>query len=319
MAYAYKTIDLEIVIAFASNSIFPVTMWYCTFTKRALIRQIVIYYYNAGLFRGNVLHNRGKIINSIIFCAILISFISALCCSLTASTDPPVKQYYSFHLVLDENFVAIAIRHLMIQLVFLYQFTFTCLVAVMCGTLYYSLSELFYLFRKDLQADTPDSENMRARMLQYTKLFEIANELEKTLSTTCCLFLCSQMISMYVSLATYVLLDEERLTMCIIWESIPEMSLIPASIIGVTLCASKISSQAENCNIYLQTLHDRLICHQKTDWKTFLLVKAMMNKRLPYMSACRIIKFTPAFIISVFGSLFTYGLLILNFKHTERK
>ncbi|GFU40886.1 uncharacterized protein NPIL_483801 [Nephila pilipes] len=241
---------------------------------------------------------------------------------MTAATDPPVKQYYSFHLVLDENFIAILIRLVTIQLVFFYRSTFPCLFAVMCGTLFNSLSELFYFFRKDLQdmqVAMLDFKNIRARMFDYTKLFEISNELEKTLSTACCLFLCSQMISMYVSLVTYVLLDAERLTLPVILESVPEISLIPASIIGIILCASKISSQIKNCNICLQSIHDQLIYQTEIDWKTLKLVKAMMDKRLPVMSACDTVKFTPTFIISVFGSFFTYGLLILNLKQTEKK
>ncbi|GFQ96668.1 uncharacterized protein TNCT_559881 [Trichonephila clavata] len=249
----------------------------------------------------------------------MISLISAIFCSITAATDLPVKQYYSFHLVLEETFAAILIRFVTIQLIFFYQFVFTCLVAVMCGTLYYSLSELFHLFKKDLQAAVVDSKNMTVKLLYYAKLFKLANELEKTLSTTCCLFLCSQMISMYVSLATYVLLDAEHITPTIVWESVPQISLIPASVIGITFCASKITSQIKKCDICFQSLHDRLISQPKIDWKTLQLVKAMMKKHLPFMSACHIIKFTPTFIISVFGSLFTYGLLILNLKHTERK
>ncbi|GFX37164.1 hypothetical protein TNCV_199151 [Trichonephila clavipes] len=133
----------------------------------------------------------------------MISLISAIFCSITAATDLPVKQYYSFHLVLEENFAAILIRFVTTQLIFYYQFGFTCLVAVMCGTLYYSLSELFHLFKKDLQAAAVDSKNMRVKLLHYAKLFKLANELEKTLSTTCCLFLCSQMISMYVGCRAY--------------------------------------------------------------------------------------------------------------------
>ncbi|GFX81020.1 uncharacterized protein TNCV_1910131 [Trichonephila clavipes] len=117
---------------------------------------------------------------------------------------------------------------------------------------------------------------------------------------------------MFVVLSVCIMIEKEHWSAPLKWESVPEMSLSPISIVGMILCASRIPAQVENCNMSLQLLRDRLIRESETNWKNLLLVKAMMDKKFPHMSACSFAKFTPQLIVSIFGTFFTYGLLIVN-------
>ncbi|GFQ64750.1 hypothetical protein TNCT_203371 [Trichonephila clavata] len=141
----------------------------------------------------------------------------------------------------------------------------------MSGALYYSLSELFHLFRSDLQAISVvelDYKTMhthtQVRMWQHVKLFEIASELESTLSTVSCLLFCSQITSVYIAFATCVLMDELHLSTAMVWENMPQVTLIPASVIGLTFCAWKTSTEIKIYRTYLQSLQDRLMCELTT-------------------------------------------------------
>ncbi|GIY05746.1 hypothetical protein CEXT_580651 [Caerostris extrusa] len=107
----------------------------------------------------------------------------------------------------------------------------------------------------------------------------------------------------------------ELTTTAIAWANAPTALMAPFYVIGITLCASRISSQVKNCNVCLQLLHDRLIYDTLVKGETLQLVKSMINRRFTSMSACSV-EFYANIILSIFGSLLTYGLLILNFKQS---
>ncbi|GFX37159.1 hypothetical protein TNCV_199101 [Trichonephila clavipes] len=274
------------------------------------------------------MHNQRNVINFVISCIIVISFTLATVCSVKAADDPILKRYYGFYLAyLEENVATFLIRFVVVQLIFFSQHTFTCIAAVMSGVLYYSLSELFHLFCLDLQAISvvENYKTMQARMWQHVKLFEIANELEKTLSTVSCVLFCSQMTSMYIAFVTYVLVEETYLSAAMVWENVPQITLIPSSVIGLTLCAWKASTEIKNCRMYLQGLHDRLIYEPETDNKTLKLVKVLIpiplidhrssvgkvyrhmsieNDSFPYHQKCTIEMITDSMITQILITIF---------------
>ncbi|GIY05747.1 hypothetical protein CEXT_580661 [Caerostris extrusa] len=148
----YHTTPKEVVMAFAFSSLFPLIIWYKTYSQKLLIRNVLTYYHKkAGISRINPSHSKRRIGNLLILLVILIPFISAIFCSVSVENDPYMKLYYSFYIDFEENIFVILIRVVVVQLIFFYQFIFLNIIAVMCGDLYYSFSELIRHFCKDLQ------------------------------------------------------------------------------------------------------------------------------------------------------------------------
>ncbi|GIY88729.1 uncharacterized protein CDAR_438311 [Caerostris darwini] len=298
---------------------FPLGMWYNTYKKRYIIRNLIEHYNTLGVLRRNIWRHRSIVINIVLLYTISVPLLSAVICAKSAGNDTIIRGFYTFEIQHEENFINISIRSILIASVFSSIFIFTCVIALMCGILYYNMSDLFYLFCKDLkslQDSVLSPRRLRKRVLDQSVLFQVSHRLEEATSVNSGLFLCSQIVPMYVSLATFFLFGANELTTAILWANAPTALLAPFYVIGITLCASRISSQIKNCNVCLQILHDRLIYDTLVKGETLQLVKAMMNRRFTSMSACSVVNFTPNIILSIFGSLLTYGLLILNFKQS---
>ncbi|GIY88730.1 uncharacterized protein CDAR_438321 [Caerostris darwini] len=316
----YHTTPKEIAMAFAFSSLFPLIIWYKTYSKKLLIRNILTYYHKAGISRINLSYSKRRIVNLLILLVILIPFLSAIFCSVSVETDPYMKLYYSFYIDFEENIFVLLIRVIVVQLIFLYQFTFLNIIAVMCGDLYYSFSELIRHFCKDLQSLRRSRftyGDIYVRMQTHSSLYEMAHKLHNVTSEITCLLLCSYVTDMFVILAVYVLLDPGQWTIPMLWESIPVICLVPFSIVGITLCASRISVEIQKCEIVFQSLLEYLICKPQLNLKSLESVKVMMNKRFPTMTACSIAEFRPKFIVAIFGSFLTYGLLFLNLEKSN--
>lgn len=73
----------------------------------------------------------------------------------------------------------------------------------------------------------------------------------------------------------------------------------------------------QEMKIELQNIHEALMSAGKTDWELEKFVKTMVKPELQSISACGMVELKPSLILSVFGSLFTYGLLVLNLKNPQ--
>ncbi|GIX74674.1 uncharacterized protein CDAR_366231 [Caerostris darwini] len=79
--------------------------------------------------------------------------------------------------------------------------------------------------------------------------------------------------------------------------------------IGVILCASRISYQVFRVQTSLQVMYNN---KGTVEPKSLQIVKDMLHVKFPEMTAYGMVKLKPALIVSSFGSVLTYGLLIMN-------
>ncbi|GIY62586.1 hypothetical protein CDAR_596341 [Caerostris darwini] len=79
--------------------------------------------------------------------------------------------------------------------------------------------------------------------------------------------------------------------------------------IGVILCASRISYRVFRVQTTLQVMHNKV---GTAEPKTLQIVKNMIDIKFSEMTAYGIVKLNPALIVSSFGSVLTYGLLVIN-------
>ncbi|GBN09870.1 hypothetical protein AVEN_31841-1 [Araneus ventricosus] len=135
----------------------------------------------------------------------------------------------------------------------------------------------------------------------------MSRDIEHTLSPVVLVLLCCQTLCMYISLSSFVLF--------VSWQSLSGMTLIPASLIGVNLCASRTSWQVQCIQNFLQDIRNHLAKDFERDEKSMLFLSLMKEMKFSPMTAGGVLKLKRGLILTVFGALFTYGLLIINIKN----
>ncbi|GFR26393.1 uncharacterized protein TNCT_574521 [Trichonephila clavata] len=119
---------------------------------------------------------------------------------------------------------------------------------------------------------------------------------------------------MYIALSTYFATDAKAFTASLQWQSVPAMTLVPMCLISVAMYASKISKEIETMQENLQDLYNSSVRDLDSNRKTLRIIRAMLNTKFPCLTAGSVFELKRGLILSVFGSLFTYGLLVINIK-----
>ncbi|GBN09875.1 hypothetical protein AVEN_31845-1 [Araneus ventricosus] len=193
---------------------------------------------------------------------------------------------------------------------------FPALVAMLSGAVYYAFSDLLGMFCEKLrnaQSFVVDYKVVMGLFQNYNDFSKMAHDVEKLLSSTSFLLLCSQWLNLYVVLVTYVMVDNKSFTTVHTWECIPRLILAPLTITILVFCASRVSSQVYKMRNHLRSIYNNL----DYNIETLHLVKKMIKTEVPQMTACSILSLKPVLILSLFGSVLTYGLLVLSIRKSE--
>ncbi|GFU40193.1 uncharacterized protein NPIL_166841 [Nephila pilipes] len=196
-------------------------------------------------------------------------------------------------------------------------FMFPTFVAILCCTVFYQVSEAYAAFSEAIsnyRKWSPSLSESIKLMKNHHLLYRLSRNLEQVFSPIVFLLLCSQTLSMYLALSSYFASDTKAFTATLKWQSVPAMTVVPLSLIGVAMYASNISKEVENMQGNLQDLHNTLVGDLESCRKTLFIVRTMMNTKFPRLTAGSVFELKKGLILSVFGSLFTYGLLVINIK-----
>ncbi|GBN99017.1 hypothetical protein AVEN_69208-1 [Araneus ventricosus] len=316
MAVYYGMLDFEIVFAYVFANFLSLPLWYSILAKKNSIRSLIIQYQKINNLQKKRPPNRNAMINFMFAFWISIPVIAAALCAAWISTDEVMKNCYGFFLPLEDNFAAVLLRFCVLLLVFTSQHIFPNSAAMICSIMYYKFSDLFSVFYEELQDLRGECINyylMYSKMKQHSLLFRVAYQLQDATSVICFLFLCSRMALMYFTLATFML-QREGISPANAWEMMPVMVATPLSIICVTLCCWRITTKIKNCVTSLEEIQTDKALEGKIQKETFRCLESMLSKRFPLFSACNIASLDPKLNFTVFGSLFTYGLLLLSLE-----
>ncbi|GIY19089.1 uncharacterized protein CDAR_126751 [Caerostris darwini] len=199
---------------------------------------------------------------------------------------------------------------------FLCLFMTPALAAVLSGTIYFKTSDLLRILHEDLEniRIVGLNYNVVSKLsLNYNVLYEFVHEVKRELSLTTFLLLCSQWFNLNTVLLSFIL--GENISISFIVEMTAELIFAVAFIIGIILCASRISSQVSRVQTTLQLIYNKSGT-LKYNRISLRIVKNMMDIKFPEMSAYGILQLNPALIASSFSSALTYGLLVLNINRS---
>ncbi|GIY62960.1 techylectin-5A [Caerostris extrusa] len=145
--------------------------------------------------------------------------------------------------------------------------------------------------------------------MNYNYLYIIVHDVEKEFSLTTFLLLCSQWFNLNEVLLSYILYEGEMLSYSLGCLMIAQFSFAVILNVGVILCASRISYQVFRVQNTLQLMYNKI---GTTNSSPVQILKNMLDIKFPKMTAYGVLKLTPYLIASSFGSVLTYGLLVIN-------
>ncbi|KAF8773244.1 hypothetical protein HNY73_015919 [Argiope bruennichi] len=247
--------------------------------------------------------------------------------ALTMPSTCPLRFFYNFYGVFQDGTSGILTRFFIIHLAYSYQFVYPCLVAMMCGILIFEFSEFLTGYQKRLDylyataqrcpsalLEANNRDKMRDDIRMHTRLFKTMRQLQDAISHICFAFICNQAITLFCFLSDFMLTEEKDFSIPKICENIFIIVSAPCSLFGISFCASGIRERHEKLQATLSLLIDTLLEDHKSFAGVILSLNNMKKKAFPVLSAGGIADLSPKFMISLIGTIFTYGLLILNLK-----
>lgn len=310
-----ESLIFGVTFAFLFNCLLSLCIWYNTYHKRNQLRCLIIEFYKLEILFKKKNVSRCSIINLGLLLSFLTTFISAI--GLTVFLDESsvaFRSYYFIKNVLDEHPNRNWLGGLVAECTFMTMYFMPAMGAVLCCAIYCKCSDLFEPFLEDLKRlslSVPNRYALENLEIIHQHLYRLTYQVQNAIGNISFLVMFSQMLSMFVCLGNYIL-NHGSLSMSQIFELVPPLILNPLLLVSLVQCGSRISSQTAKTRYVLQRIRSRLVREVYGNSKSVELVEVMLNTTFPKMTAGGFVNFTPGLTLSAFGSLFSYGLLILS-------
>ncbi|GIY78316.1 uncharacterized protein CDAR_2361 [Caerostris darwini] len=166
------------------------------------------------------------------------------------------------------------------------------------------------MHRSSRRIDQVTSRNEIDFLKEYFKIVEVIDQLKTVLSFPMLVILTSSFFTSCTGIAFFVSEAPDLLATYAVEISSNIITGI-STIISLTICSSRISECMSDVKETVECLIER---HQfgnlRFEQKVIFLLKRIEKKEVIYMSACDMVYFQRDFLLTVFGTLFSYGVLI---------
>ncbi|GFY44410.1 uncharacterized protein TNIN_306731 [Trichonephila inaurata madagascariensis] len=189
---------------------------------------------------------------------------------------------------------------------------YPCLFALSVCILVHHYGLLILCIDNDLRKMNlaADPKQLRTIVNDYISLEKKINLLKDSLSTSLFIILLICFCNLFTVLSTSL---EEEITSSLILELCSNGFTGVIVIFSLTICCSKIPEYILRTKMTTRSLIDKFQLNELDCAKTVLL-KRILETNVIHLSAGDVVYFKKSFLLSAFGTLFTYGLLIMNFK-----
>lgn len=304
-------------LAFFISCALSLGIWHSIHRKRSSLCSLFIEFHKIEIRQKRKSKNRSSAINFALTFTLLTTFISALMCVIFLdNAGVYMKDYYSFNNISHEHWVRHFVRGIISQLTTVTQITLPAVATVLCCGIYYKCSDLFEPLIEDVkgyQLIVPCRYVVENLMHMHRDLYKLTHHVEVVIRRISFLILVSHMLSMYLGLSTYVLYNKSISTSKL-FDSVSLILLSPTLVVAHVLCGSRVASQITKMQYNLQIIHYNLAKEDHKDWRALEMLKIMLSTSYTIMSAGGFVEFRAGLILSAFGSLFSYGLLILSIR-----
>ncbi|KAG8182050.1 hypothetical protein JTE90_013980 [Oedothorax gibbosus] len=301
-------------IAYTCSCTIPIAIWYSSYGKRNLLRSLFVKFNRMKARRKNKSNYQPLVINIALSVTFLATFVPATVLAIFLfSSNKEATVFYSFNNISKQNQSRYLVSFTISNLFLMTQITFPSIITILCCVVYHKCGDLFKPLLEQLEnyrVDKPRQYRMNHLLQKYQDLYKLTHQVEKTVKTTSFMVLVSHMLNMYLNLANYVI--ERDFAIWEIAEFLPVTFLSPTLVVAMVLCGSRITTQVKEMQYHLQIILCDLKRAVNRDMETLEMVKIMLDTKFTTMSAGGMVQFTPGLVLSVFGSLLSFGLLMLN-------
>ncbi|GBN65797.1 hypothetical protein AVEN_274812-1 [Araneus ventricosus] len=148
----------------------------------------------------------------------------------------------------------------------------------------------------------------------YDLIFDTVRLLKTTLSTPLFIIFLSSSLQLYITIYNILI---ESVPPYYMLELITNTCTGFSILISLTLLSSRISEQLHEIQMTSQKLSNLIHQHHLNIFcgkRTLFLLERIENRDVIHLSACGMVDLKRRFLMSVFGTLVTYGLLVVNLE-----
>ncbi|GFR03249.1 hypothetical protein TNCT_462331 [Trichonephila clavata] len=154
-------------------------------------------------------------------------------------------------------------------------------------------------------------------ILSYSEILKIIREVNDTTSVP--ISICSTIffLQLLTNLAWILIVPVDDVPLFYYSEVIFTSIMCTSATLFTPIIASRIPFRMQKIKIGFEKLYENALWHSLADDETLNVFKTILRKNSIEMTACSVVNFTRGYILSLFGALFTYGLLFINIQQTD--
>lgn len=304
LSFIYRKFDVKITLACASTNILSVAAWHATRKNRNDLKMAINI---LGVLPETEIRI-GKVALSavlLLFSAIPTSYALVWVIYLDDNSDTPDWVYgFSANSVPSHRIILL---FLTVNLYVSLQVLFPGLCSSVYCFLCYCVSKWLKLYESKIQSVNKESHIKLAT--EYFKILSTVELLEKAFSVPIFLIIFMHILHMFSLLASLITYTKDQYSIPAIAEAIIILLTSVLSTLAIVICASLIPDQVTILKKKWRTYLEKTVLQNGQVDK---IIKLIAERDTVTMTACDIITLQKRFIFTMFGALFTYGLLVIQ-------
>ncbi|GBL93917.1 hypothetical protein AVEN_76656-1 [Araneus ventricosus] len=317
--------EYQVVLSLVLSNNVSLLLWHTLYRKRRQLRMLLLKM-DAVCYNHFIISPLEKtVINCIIVLGIFVVPVTYSAASVyLMNLSDPTNYYVFFTYGHKTDFTLYLSTYLFVKSIMssLLDPIFTSCVTFIYCLLCHRSCRLLVRYRKKmvdlLGSETKPSKMMvRQLVVDYGRLCRILERLQCVFSVPSFLLIMVDVMSSFTILASALLYSTAELTGPMIAENAFVLISSASLLIALIAFAAQVPVTMSSTKMALQKLQEKRVACEglgTSEDSRFRLLQILKERPLVVLSGCEIIYFTRITIVTILGTLFTYGLLIIQLK-----
>lgn len=306
--------NINVIVAAASGNILSVVLWHMMYHKRNHLHEFLVKVQEQSYlhFYSNTKDIEAVLINWTLLLNTTIPFAFALLCIFSASMEAN-DEFWSFGLklgdlsILNKILIFAAITsYNSIKIIF--PGLLTCIYCALCNR----LSKLLNFYHQKLLNNAHGLLESPAKILvkQYFEILSSVELLQNIFSEPLFVLILRNFLHMFSTLAYFMPFLKNQFTTIIIGEMTMMTLTTCLPTMAIMIFAEKTTNSIRNVKQAFRRYKEKIVFEQEGANEEIL--QLAIDREYIQLSACDTIVFRRRFILSMFGALLTYTLIIFQ-------